>query len=173
MVKSAESKRIAARRRRASMRSHYHEHRVKRGGRWYNPLLDDPNHPDNTHHWSHGTIEGYNDAGCACARCGLVGREENERKVQARIDRRLTEHRSTAASVIATHLPYLSSSTAAELAEAVVDTNRVTDRFRARVVYDKLPVELALANWALAAGGEFSRDTAGEVAARLIEELAP
>lgn len=153
----------------ATLRQHYRAHRVRKGGVWVNPLLDDPQHPENIRHWTHGTVDGYSQAGCGCARCAAAKRDANEKTKQNAIDSRIAEHRARAATALRFWLPSVDADLAAAGAELVVSTHRVRNRGRATLDYQQVPVELALKTWANE--HNIALGTADTLAASVLEEL--
>lgn len=157
----------------AALRATYRRHRIRKGDKWYNPVLDDPDHPDNPKHWTHGTPQGYFDAGCtACEPCAAAGRAENERREQARIDKRLDTHRTQVTQTLTAAFPDLDAEEIGRGAQLVIDTHRVRSRFRAVMAYDPLPVQLALNKWHADAGRHVDDEILAEIATRIITELA-
>jgi hypothetical protein len=133
----------------AGLREHYRAHRIQRDdGVWVNPLLDDANHPENIRHWTHGTVDGYSQAGCGCNRCASAKRAENDRLAQVAVDRRAAEHRARVTATLCAVLPSVDAQAAAAGAELVVSTHRVRNRKRAILDYQQVPVELAIKAWA-------------------------
>lgn len=157
----------------AKVREHYRAHRVKVDGKWYNPLLDDPNHPDNIRHWTHGTIEGYAQAGCACVPCAAAGRQDTERKEALRLDKRLAEHRARAAVILRGAFDDLPEQAIVDGAELVVSTHHVRQKFNAILTYAQVPVALAVSNWANAHKPDLTPGEATDLATVLTEELNP
>lgn len=158
---------------RAAVRTAYREHRIRQGDKWYNPVLDDPNHPDNPKHWTHGTPQGYFEAGCtACERCAAVGRAENERRAQTRIDKRLDTNRAQVARTLTEVFPDLDAEDITRGAGRVIDTHRIRSTFRAVIAYDPVPVQLALSKWHSDASRHVDDEILAEIAARLVVELS-
>lgn len=157
---------------RQKTRAAYRQHRIRKGDKWYNPVLDDPNHPDNPKHWTHGTPQGYFEAGCtACEPCAAAGRAENERRTQARIDKRLDADRARLAKTLTAAFLDLEPEEIGRGVQLVIDTHRVRDAFRAVIVYDVLPVQLALNKWITDSGRNVDDEILSEIAARVIAEL--
>lgn len=155
----------------AKLRAHYHDHRIKVDGKWYNPLLDDADNPGNYRHWTHGMVEGNTQAGCSCNRCAAAGRAEAERKKKVRLANRLTAHRATVTRALFEQFPRVPGDTIADAAETVVSTHSVVSTYRGTVTYSQVPVMLALSNWAMGAGIPLSSAAAADLATNLVEEL--
>lgn len=156
----------------AKLREHYRRFRTKiSDGTWYNFVLDDAKHPDNPRGWVHGMVEGNSQAGCGCPRCLEAGRQENQRKQEVRLAKRLAGHKARAAEILAKTLPEVPAQTIAAGVDTLVSTHTVRSRFHGTVTYELTPVMLALQNWSLTTGVALADDTRAALANRLIKEL--
>lgn len=160
-------------RRNTKVRQHYHGHRTKVDGKWYNPLLDDPNDPDNVRHWAHGTVDGYAQAGCLCEPCSAASREYTRHKEALRLDRRLAEHRVRVAVILRDAFYGLPAQAITDGAELVVSTHTVRRKFDATLTYAQVPVALAISNWANAYKPDLTPGEAADLATIVVEELNP
>lgn len=168
----------SAMRRTAQVREHYRRFRIKKpGGKWYNPILDDPDRPGernplNTSGFAHGTLAGYRDGGCTyCDPCAAAGRAENQRQERRRLANRLDDHRARVTTLLAGRFPNLSSEVINHGAEVIVSQHRVRQKSKAIVGYEPASVELALNNWSLVSRISLNVRDIPDLAAAITQEL--
>ena len=171
MAKTSSKELIAARRRRAELRTHYRRFLETRDGRPYNPLLDNPGDPRNLRSLSHGGRDGYDLGGCRCDPCDEAGRGANRAMTERRIARRLDEHKAAIAEVLAARFPALPEEDVQAAAAKVIAIGKVVNKTKARVDYPRVDVVLALDNWALRGGHVIHVDVIEDLADALTERI--
>lgn len=133
------------------MRAQYRGHLVTRDGRPYNPVLNDPQHPngpphpDNTRNLSHDTPEGYNLGCCRCAPCRKQGKLLNDATDARRVQKKVASHRSIIRDILSGHAPFDSALEAA--VDLVLNAGEVVHRHRAKIRYMPVALEAALWRW--------------------------
>lgn len=134
-------------------REHYRQFVEYRDGHRYNPVLDDPKHPDNPMGWVHGSNQAYRFAGCGCAeKCGPAMAEANRQEAARRLERRTEADRAYITVAVRNLMPTLSRTEAADVAARMAATRIVRDATRAKVAYDPRRLEEALRAWGTDAG---------------------
>lgn len=142
------------------VRNHYQSYRVRRRDHWYNPLLDDPNHPANWRKLAHGTPGGYDLGMCRCPpgpddpdgdrSCKTAGKKLNDARVQRRVDKRRADHGRIITQTLGAHGIDTDLTTPAALdaaAALVLDTGLVTNRYQAKISYTEGALANALYRW--------------------------
>lgn len=177
--KRKQAQRQSAMRRTAQVREHYRRFRIKKpGGKWYNPILDDPDRPEernplNTSGFAHGTLAGYRDGGCTyCDPCAAAGRAENQRQEERRLVNRLDDHRARVAKLLADRFPHLPQGVVTDGAELVVSTHRLRQKSKALLDYQPASVELAINNWSLVSDISLQVGDIPDLVVAITQELA-
>lgn len=158
---------------RAALRASYRRHLIEGpNGGPYNPVLDDPNHPDNPKHWVHGDPQGYLVAGCTdCDPCSAAGREHNQKSTQKRVDKKLDSDRARIAATLTSTFLDLEPEDVQHGAELVIATHRVRNHYKALIDYDVVPVQLALSKWHTDARRHVDDEVLADIAAALVKVL--
>jgi hypothetical protein len=163
------------------LRGHYREFIVMRGGRRYNPVLDNPNDERNIRHWTHGTAdkdfqpgdeieaEGYFQAWCQCQPCTEAGSRVNAQAVERRLEKKLGAKRAQLHQLLTERFP--TAGTVEEGTDLVHSVHRVASRFAAKIVYEPAAVRLALRAWSTAEITAMPDAQLDAVASELSEEM--